>query len=83
MAVIINIGGDLLNLNIKELTVTQVSHSSGIFSGENLQVDWRFSKKVNEGFGTITGNDNMVSHNQHVIQKHILGHKKSDGGSIG
>ncbi len=48
-----------------------MSLSSGIFSGENQQVDWNFVSKVNEGFGTISGSNNDSFNNHHVVRKRV------------
>lgn len=58
-----------MKIVLKQLNVEKVSHSSGLFSGENLQVDWKSYKKINEGFGTMQGSRNVSTNNQHIVKK--------------
>ncbi|MEH7385849.1 hypothetical protein V7147_10615 [Bacillus sp. JJ1521] len=58
-----------MKIVLKQLNVEKVSDSSGIFSGENLQIDWKSYKKMNEGFGLMLGNHNQSTKNYHIVQK--------------
>lgn len=58
-----------MKIVLKNLNIGNVSHSSGIFSGDNLQIDWKSYKKINEGFGTMLGSYNKSSANRHIVQK--------------
>ena len=58
-----------MKIVLKNLNVGKISHSSGVFSGENLQIDWNSYKKINEGFGTMLGSYNKSTKNRHVVQK--------------
>ncbi|WP_106497502.1 hypothetical protein [Lentibacillus sp. Marseille-P4043] len=60
-----------MKVNFEDLKIDHVSLSSGIFSGENQQVDWNFVSKVNEGFGTISGSNNDSFNNHHVVRKRV------------
>lgn len=43
------------------LKVESIANSSGVFSGQNVQHTWRHDSKLNEGFGTFSGNGNIAS----------------------
>lgn len=49
-----------LHINIKELKVTEVSSSSGIFSGENYHTGWSAMSKTNTGLNL--GDSNQSFH---------------------
>lgn len=61
--------GISLKIVLKNLKVENVSYSSGIFSGDNLQIDWKSYKKINEGFGAMLGSGNNFFKNRHIVQK--------------
>jgi len=44
-----------------------MSESSGIFTGDNLQVKWRSYSKTDEGFGTLEGDSNYSANNQSAV----------------
>jgi hypothetical protein len=50
-----------------ELRVNHISNSSGIFTGENRQTQWRHTAKSNDGFGEIHGDKNRLSHGTHIV----------------
>lgn len=47
-------------INLEHLHVQVVSEASGIFCGKNLQVSWRSIQKTNQGYGTVSGDSNIV-----------------------
>ena len=62
----------MVRIEFGDLIVEQISDSSGVFSGDNLQVKWRSSVKVDEGFGTLNGDCNNSKYNQSaVIRTHL------------
>ncbi|MBS4193738.1 hypothetical protein [Lederbergia citri] len=67
-----------MKINLKNLNVGNINHSSGVFSGENLQVGWTCYKNINEGFGSMLGNYNNSSKNRHVVQKMEYKNQKMD-----
>lgn len=50
-----------LHIDIKHLTVSEVSSSSGVFSGENYHADWSSVSKTNTGLNL--GGDASLSKN--------------------
>lgn len=62
----------MVRIEFSDLIVDQVSDSSGVFSGDNLQVKWRSLMKIDEGFGVIEGDSNKSICNQSaVIRTHM------------
>ncbi|MCD5325724.1 MULTISPECIES: hypothetical protein [Pontibacillus] len=55
------------DLHIEHFSVENITHSSGIFSGTNVQSSFSSSTHINEGNGAITGERNQMAHNHHVI----------------
>jgi hypothetical protein len=49
-----------LHINIKDIKVTEVSTSSGIFSGENYHANWSAMSKTNTGLNL--GDSNQSFH---------------------
>lgn len=45
---------------IGELNVDNINHTSGLFYGQNIQCNWSHSEKVNEGFGEVSGERNII-----------------------
>lgn len=45
----------MVQIKLGQLIVQSVSKSSGVFSGDNYLFYWRSSKKVNQGFGDVSG----------------------------
>lgn len=56
-------------IRFNDLKVNEVSKSSGIFSGENMQVKWKFVSTHDEGFGKVDGDHNNLSSNKHIVKK--------------
>ncbi len=52
-----------LHINIKDLKVTEVSTSSGIFSGENYHAYWSAMSKTNTGLNLGDSNQSFNSVN--------------------
>lgn len=48
-----------LHINIKDLKVTEVSTSSGIFSGENYHANWSAMSKSNTGLNLGDSNQSL------------------------
>jgi hypothetical protein len=47
--------------------VDRINDVSGMFHGVNHPCYWRHSRKVNSGFGDVTGNFNHVNQTAHVV----------------
>ncbi|WP_338780751.1 hypothetical protein [Metabacillus sp. FJAT-52054] len=55
-------------INFKDLNVHEIADNAGIFIGRNLQINWTSSlDSHHSGFGTISGNDNEIFHNSHLV----------------
>jgi hypothetical protein len=57
----------MVRIEFGDLIIEQISDSSGVFSGDNLQVKWRSWIKVDEGFGTLEGDSNNSINNQSAV----------------
>ncbi|MGP4077119.1 hypothetical protein [Halobacillus sp. K22] len=59
----------MTRISFHNLTVDQVSNSSGIYSGTNVQSKFSAYHQKNEGSGMIIGNKNVLQQNRHLIIK--------------
>ncbi|NGY86254.1 hypothetical protein F6Y05_13215 [Bacillus megaterium] len=51
-----------------DLTVNTVKNNAGVFIGKNMQKNWETTiSGDNSGFGTISGDDNQLSYNTHLV----------------
>lgn len=57
----------MVRIEFGDLIIDQISDSSGVFTGDNLQVKWQSSIKVDEGFGTLEGDSNSSINNQSSV----------------
>ncbi|MEA4848604.1 MAG: hypothetical protein VB106_15350 [Clostridiaceae bacterium] len=57
----------MVRIEFGDLTIEQISNSSGVFTGDNLQVKWRSCRKVDEGFGILEGDSNRSMYNQSAV----------------
>jgi hypothetical protein len=57
----------MVRIEFKDLIIEQISDSSGVFTGDNLQVKWRSCIKIDEGFGTLEGDSNNSTNNQSAV----------------
>jgi hypothetical protein len=57
----------MVRIFFNDLRIDQISNSSGVFSGRNMQTKWKHSKKINEGFGSLSGDKNITAGNRNVI----------------
>lgn len=49
-------------------TVNAVKNNAGVFIGKNVQQNWETTiSSNNSGFGTISGDDNQISYNTHLV----------------
>ncbi|MBU9712319.1 hypothetical protein [Evansella tamaricis] len=55
-----------IKINVKSISINQVSGSSGVFSGRNTHIGWKSSSKQNEGFGKVEGQDNLAENNMSI-----------------
>lgn len=59
----------MLRIEFGDLVIENISDSSGVFTGDNLQVKWCSCMKINEGFGTLEGDSNRTINNQSAVIK--------------
>ncbi len=57
----------MLRIEFGDLIIEQLSESSGVFTGDNIQVKWRSCEKSDSGFGTISGDCNNSSNIQGAV----------------
>jgi hypothetical protein len=51
-----------------DITVNAVKNNAGVFIGKNVQQNWEtIINSSNSGFGTISGDDNQLSYNTHLV----------------
>ena len=66
----------MVKIEFGDLIIEQMSDSSGVFTGDNLQLKWRSYIKVDEGFGTLEGDSNNSLNNQSAVIRTCLDDKK-------
>lgn len=55
-------------ISFTDVHVHEIADNAGVFIGKNLQVNWTSSLDSHHaGFGKITGNDNEVFLNTHLV----------------
>lgn len=59
----------MVRIVLGDFKVEEVTNSSGIFTGENLQVQWKAFIKTNSGYGDISGDKNKYSRSKSVVVK--------------
>ncbi|MBN9655150.1 hypothetical protein J0K78_12790 [Halobacillus sp. GSS1] len=57
------------HIQFKNLSVDQISATSGIFSGTNLQSGFKAVQQSWEGNGKIIGDKNTLQHSKHLVIK--------------
>ncbi|MGE5631613.1 MAG: hypothetical protein ACM3TR_11025 [Caulobacteraceae bacterium] len=57
----------MVRIDFGDLIIGNISDSSGVFSGDNLQVKWKAYIKADEGFGILEGDENKSLNNQSVV----------------
>jgi hypothetical protein len=57
----------VVRIMFHDLKIDQISHSSGVFSGRNMQAHWKHSSKKNEGLGALSGDKNKIVGNASVV----------------
>lgn len=60
----------MVTIRFKALQIGEISQSSGVFSGDNLQVGWETKSKDNQGGGSYTGDRNLILDNRHQVEDH-------------
>jgi hypothetical protein len=58
----------MVRIEFGDLIIEQITDSSGVFTGDNLQVRWLSYRKVDDGFGILEGDSN----NSTCIQSAVI-----------
>lgn len=58
-----------MHIQFGKFTINQLSNSSGVFSGDNIQSNFTSHSHKNEGSGTTSGEKNILTNNKHVVAK--------------
>ncbi|MEA3321805.1 MAG: hypothetical protein U9Q88_17585 [Bacillota bacterium] len=56
-----------IHILLDKIEVMSIMNCSGIFTGENMQANWRSYQKANMGFGLIAGVDNHSDSNINIV----------------
>ncbi|OCA85081.1 hypothetical protein [Pseudobacillus wudalianchiensis] len=59
----------MTSIKYGSLKINQITSSSGLFVGTNIQKGRKSKAELNEGFGTIRGRHNKVEANSGVVAK--------------
>ncbi|HET7578047.1 MAG TPA: hypothetical protein VFK33_02115 [Bacillales bacterium] len=55
------------HIHFRDLKITSVTSSSGVFSGRNVHNGWWSSHKASDGNGTVTGNQNVFAEGRYAV----------------
>lgn len=56
-----------INILLDRIEITSIMNCSGVFTGENIQMNWSSYQKTNMGFGLVAGTDNHSDSNMNVV----------------
>lgn len=59
----------MVRIEFKDLIINEISDSSGVFSGDNLLVKWKAFIQSNEGYGSLSGENNRCVNNKSKVVK--------------
>lgn len=54
-------------ISFNTIQVNSITNASGIFVGNNTQMNWSSHNKENIGFGTVDGNQNRLKGNHNIV----------------
>ncbi|TMW70706.1 hypothetical protein [Alteribacter natronophilus] len=57
----------MVHIEFGSLNVKQIANTSGIFTGDNIQINFNSSRKINEGLGSTSGDRTIVIDGRHVV----------------
>jgi hypothetical protein len=61
----------MIDLSLGNISITNIGDSSGFFIGkENAHKAFRSERIINEVVGELSGNENVITHNDWVKNKH-------------
>lgn len=67
----------MLKIQFDELKIDSISESSGVFSGDNVLINWKAKSVTNEGFGTLSGSNNRsINNKSFIIKETVISNKK-------
>lgn len=56
-----------IHILLDKIEVMSIMNCSGIFTGENMQANWRTYQKTNMGFGVVAGEYNDSDSNLNIV----------------
>lgn len=59
----------MVKINYSSLQVDLITNSSGIFTGQNLQLNWKAYIENNSGLGGLNGNANQLANPKNILIK--------------
>ncbi len=59
----------MVKINYSSLQVDLITNSSGIFTGQNLQLNWKAYIENNSGLGGLNGNANQLANSKNILIK--------------
>lgn len=62
----------MVYIEFDQIKVENISNSSGIFTGDNIQIKWKALNCSNEGCGTLDGDKNHSLNNQNIVIQSAL-----------
>ncbi|WP_157911779.1 spore germination protein [Alteribacter populi] len=57
----------MVRIEFDNLSIKNVVNSSGVFTGDNIQIGFKNTRKVNEGMGASTGDVTVTVNNRHLV----------------
>jgi len=57
----------MVRIRLNDIKINEISSSSGLFYGHNIQANFSSVQKSNEGLGTTTGDKNKVVNGVHIV----------------
>lgn len=66
----------MVRIMLGDFKVDEITNSSGIFTGENVEIQWKAFIRTNSGYGDIRGDRNKYSNNKSMVLKTLPEDKK-------
>ncbi|UCZ53973.1 hypothetical protein LGQ02_04095 [Bacillus shivajii] len=57
----------MVRITFDDLSIKQIMNSSGVYAGDNIQISYKSTRKINEGMGTTSGDVNIAVNNRHLV----------------
>ncbi|MBP2243216.1 hypothetical protein J2Z40_003804 [Cytobacillus eiseniae] len=56
-----------MKIEFDSITINHMSGNAGVFTGSNIQLNWKSQIKENSAMGTVIGDMNRLTHNINVV----------------